>query len=141
MTNGDKIRRMRDEELVEFIDIYSVEDVCRRRCAKTGVERYSCTSYGEGCKRGILQWLKQEVCEDAGSFDINSLYPSQMVKPTIKPEVRHGRWEILYENSPTVYCSECGAASHRKLAKGFKGCPYCLCVIDALEVVEDAGAY
>lgn len=65
MTNGDRIRKMTDEELAAFIDIYDIEDICRTRCAKTGEARERCMCYGEECKGNILAWLKQEVSEDA----------------------------------------------------------------------------
>ena len=67
ITNADRIRQMTDEELAEFIDIYDIEDICRTRCAKTGEARERCMCYGEECKWNIMQWLKQEVSEDAGS--------------------------------------------------------------------------
>jgi hypothetical protein len=50
MTNGDKIRAMTDEELAVFI--------CDSICAHATCGFYSC----ETC---ALQWLKQEVSEDA----------------------------------------------------------------------------
>ena len=65
LTNADRIRHMTDEELAEFIDIYDIEDICKTRCAKTGEARERCMCYGEECKGNILQWLKQEVSEDA----------------------------------------------------------------------------
>jgi hypothetical protein len=67
MTNADRIRQMTDEELAEFIDIYDIEDICRTRCAKTGEARERCMCYGEQCVNNILQWLKREVSEDAGT--------------------------------------------------------------------------
>lgn len=63
-TNGDRIRQMTDEELAAFIYIYSIEDICRTRCA---VVNYQDCMAGERCKLHILEWLKQEVREDAGS--------------------------------------------------------------------------
>ncbi len=54
MTNADKIRRMTDEELRDFIDHIAYE--CRIACAKDGI---SCNS--TMCKDGILQWLTMEV--------------------------------------------------------------------------------
>jgi hypothetical protein len=53
--------------------------------------------------------------------------------PTIEPEVRHGRWENIDPSFAHVYCSECGAASDKHLAKRYKGCPFCLCVMDATD--------
>lgn len=64
-TIGDRIRQKTDEELAEFIDIDDIEDICRTRCAKTGEARERCMCYGEQCVNNILQWLKQEVSEDA----------------------------------------------------------------------------
>lgn len=47
-------------------------------------------------------------------------------QPTIESEtVRHGCWVSNYEESPTVYCSECGAGAGKALAKWYKCCPYC----------------
>jgi hypothetical protein len=66
-TNADRIRQMTVEELAAFIDIYDIEDICKTRCAKTGEARERCMCYGEQCVNNILQWLKQEVSEDAGS--------------------------------------------------------------------------
>lgn len=61
MTNGDKIRQMTDEDLAAFIDIFSVEDICRTRCA---IVNYQDCMGGKKCKGNILAWLKQE-CKDA----------------------------------------------------------------------------
>lgn len=52
---------------------------------------------------------------------------------TIEPEVRHGRWENIDPSFAHVYCSECGAAADKHLAKRYKGCPFCLCVMDATD--------
>lgn len=61
MTNGDKIRQMTDEELVESIGL-----ACKRCLYSNG----ECDSgYGEGCITGNLEWLKQEASEDAGTND------------------------------------------------------------------------
>lgn len=56
MTNGDKIRAMTDEELLEFLidsDFNFCED-CINRC--------TCGDY-EGCREAmlILNWLKERV--------------------------------------------------------------------------------
>ena len=53
--------------------------------------------------------------------------------PTIEPEVRYGRWETINPLYSNVYCSECGAAADKYLAKRYKGCPFCLCVIDSTD--------
>lgn len=58
-------------------------------------------------------------------------YVSEM--PTIEPEVRHGRWETIDPSFSSVYCSECGAAADKYLAKRYKGCPFCLCVMSATD--------
>lgn len=57
-TNGGRIRQMTDEELATFIDIYSIEDICRTRCA---VVNYQDCMQSERCKLHILEWLKQEA--------------------------------------------------------------------------------
>lgn len=49
-------------------------------------------------------------------------------------EVRHGRWENIDPSFAHVYCSECGAAADKHLAKRYKGCPFCLCVMDAPDI-------
>jgi hypothetical protein len=57
-----------------------------------------------------------------------ALMPEIEAKP-----VKHGRWETINPIYANVYCSECGAASDKHLAKRYKGCPYCLCVMDATD--------
>lgn len=61
-------------------------------------------------------------------------YESILQVPTIdaKP-VRHGRWETIDSSFAHVYCSECGAAADKYLAKRYKGCPFCLCVMDVTD--------
>jgi hypothetical protein len=60
VTNGDRIRAMTDDE--ELLSAIGLE--CYR-CAYCNGE---CDSgYGEGCIAGNLEWLKQEVSEDAES--------------------------------------------------------------------------
>ena len=55
--------------------------------------------------------------------------------PTIEAEpVRRGRWETINPLYTNVYCSECGAAADKYLAKRYKGCPFCLCVMDATDM-------
>ena len=55
-------------------------------------------------------------------------------QPTIEAEpVRHGRWENIDQSFAHVYCSECGAASDKHLVKRYKGCPFCLCIMDATD--------
>lgn len=51
-------------------------------------------------------------------------------QPTIKPEVRHGRWEKIPGMNNTVFCSECLAAANKELAMKYKGCPFCLARMD-----------
>ena len=54
MTNADKIRQMTDEELAEWLD----------ECAGCNI----CTKHPVcdiDCFHGYLEWLKQEVTEDA----------------------------------------------------------------------------
>ena len=60
MTNADRIRQMTDEELAEFLDKDASYTclICARRDAKD-----SCVDYV--CKNVVLEWLKQEVSEDA----------------------------------------------------------------------------
>ena len=57
MTNADRIRQMTDEELVESLGL-----ACKR-CAF--VDGRKCSGQDEECADGNLQWLKQEVSEDA----------------------------------------------------------------------------
>ena len=57
-TNGDRIRQMTDDE--ELLSTIGTE--CYRCAYRNG----ECDSgYGEGCIAGNLEWLKQEVQEDA----------------------------------------------------------------------------
>lgn len=60
-TNGDKIRAMTDEELAEFID--TVTDCCSDgwMCDKCPIKSIGCD------KDSFIEWLKQEVSEDAES--------------------------------------------------------------------------
>lgn len=55
-TNGDRIRRMTDDELA---------DVLQGQCACCAYRLTGCTE--KECKGGALKWLKQEVSEDAGT--------------------------------------------------------------------------
>lgn len=59
MNNADRLRQMTDEELVKSIGL-----ACKR-CV------YRTASIGEcadrDCTDGNLEWLKQEVSEDAGT--------------------------------------------------------------------------
>ena len=59
-TNGDRIRRMTDEELSEMLDIWDVEEVCEYCIYHVDLACHN------KCYAGILAWLKQEVSEDAG---------------------------------------------------------------------------
>ena len=52
MTNGDKIRKMSDEELAEFIDSHVP---CFEFCM---CDHYICK---EKCKEGKEKWLKSEA--------------------------------------------------------------------------------
>lgn len=49
---------------------------------------------------------------------------------TIEPEVRRGHWEDIPGMDNTVFCSECLAAANKKLAMRYKGCPFCLAVMN-----------
>lgn len=57
MTNGDRIRQMTDEELAELFDKCADCQMCIDNPSKCKME----------CIDGYMQWLKQEVSEDAGS--------------------------------------------------------------------------
>lgn len=56
MTNADRIRQMTDEELARFLRNFDMCIVCQAECTK----EYP-------CNKGIMEWLKQDVIEDAGS--------------------------------------------------------------------------
>lgn len=58
LTNGDLIRQMADEELVEDIGL-----ACRH-CQYFNMENMICTEPDKDCTEGNLEWLKQEVGED-----------------------------------------------------------------------------
>jgi hypothetical protein len=66
---------------------------------------------------------------DARQVDLDTIDSA----PTIELEVRHGRWETIDPSFSSVYCSECGAAADKYLAKRYKGCPFCLCVMSATD--------
>lgn len=58
-SNGDRIRQMTDEELAEWLAEHGNCRVCawyKKECVKHVT-----------CKRGVAEWLKQEVIEDAGT--------------------------------------------------------------------------
>lgn len=54
MTNGDKIRNMSNEELIQTL---SGSKCCM--CAY----KYMSNCFGENCNDGVAKWLKQEVEE------------------------------------------------------------------------------
>lgn len=56
-TNGDRIRKMTDEELAEFFDKISDCQTCIDNPSECHVE----------CIDSRSKWIKQEVSEDAGS--------------------------------------------------------------------------
>lgn len=53
LTNGDRIRQMTDEELAEHINDY----ICDHAECRADIK----------CSECKMQWLKQEVSEDAGT--------------------------------------------------------------------------
>lgn len=67
MTNADKIRAMKDEELAEWIDKQYNQN--RLDCESIGCYncmRYNTHHYPNDCgdcewKNGVLSWLKEEV--------------------------------------------------------------------------------
>lgn len=59
-TNGDRIRRMTDEEISEMLDIWDVEEVCEYCIYHVDLACHN------KCYAGILAWLKQEANENAG---------------------------------------------------------------------------
>lgn len=60
-TNGDKIRAMTDEELADWLtDGHDNCDICAL-CS------FGACRLESICEEGVLEWLKQEVIEDAGS--------------------------------------------------------------------------
>lgn len=61
MTNGDRIRQMTDEELAEMLLL----STCYFGCNKC---KYHSNCIGKNCTQAALEWLKQEVSEDAGSI-------------------------------------------------------------------------
>ena len=62
MTNGDRIRQMTDEELVMALDTDCNRCAKSQNCNLCGTP----VSYGV-CVKGNIEWLKQEVIEDAGT--------------------------------------------------------------------------
>lgn len=62
-TNGDKIRAMTDEELADWLtDGHDKCDICKL-CS------FGACRIESECEKGVLEWLKQEVREDAGTDD------------------------------------------------------------------------
>ena len=63
MTNGDKIRAMTDEELLEFLMNLDFEfcEYCtvRSTCSDHCTVRSTCSDH-EGCQETILKWLKEK---------------------------------------------------------------------------------
>ena len=60
-TNGDKIRAMTDEELADWLtDGHDKCDICKL-CS------FGACRIESECEKGVLEWLKQEVSEDAGT--------------------------------------------------------------------------
>jgi hypothetical protein len=57
-TNGDRIRQMTDEELAEMLLL----STCYFGCNKC---KYHGKCNGKSCTEAALEWLKQEVSEDA----------------------------------------------------------------------------
>lgn len=58
-TNGDRIRKMTDEELAVMLDIHEINEVCNY-CAY--YHNYACHN---GCYAGILEWMQKEADKDA----------------------------------------------------------------------------
>ncbi len=57
-SNADRIRQMTDEELAEFLDNNGIDcDMCNKHPAQCDHE----------CYCGIVEFLKSEVSEDAGT--------------------------------------------------------------------------
>jgi hypothetical protein len=61
MTNGDKIRQMNDEELAEWSLNICNSCVYKSECCTYISIKEQNGSHDEGCKDGILAWLKSEV--------------------------------------------------------------------------------
>ena len=57
MTNGDKIRKLTDKELVRFLDDYGV---ILQFCPSEDVDCNGETN----CKRCWIKWIQEEVQED-----------------------------------------------------------------------------
>lgn len=57
-TNGDNIRQMTDEEIAEMLLL----STCYFRCDKC---KYYNNCIGKSCTEAALEWLKQEVGDDA----------------------------------------------------------------------------
>ena len=97
-------------------------DLIDREVARTTICE-KCENYST-----VLQECK--LSDGGGWCKVFSLYdvPTVDAKP-----VRHGRWENIDPSFAHVYCSECGAAADKHLAKRYKGCPFCLCVMDATD--------
>lgn len=76
-------------------------------------------------------------CSKEG-HDIREMLDEIEALPAIEAEsVRHGHWVIINPLYSNVYCSECGASADKYIAKWYKGCPFCLCVMDATDTNVD----
>lgn len=84
-------------------------------------------------------WIDDEDFVDGYNTAIKDMREAINELPTVEAEpVRCGRWENIPEMNNTVFCSECGAAADKYLAKSYKGCPFCLCVMSATDT-NDGG--
>lgn len=62
MTNAERIRNMKDEELANLL--FAVDtNICNFCAAQRSNVYYDCEE--ESCEKSVLAWLKQEVSEDA----------------------------------------------------------------------------
>lgn len=96
-------------------------DLINRDHAAQAIEAYLCSQCDYDTER-------DPECITCPHLDGDEILKSV---PTIEPEVRHGRWENIPGMNNTVFCSECGAAADKYLAKRYKGYPFCLCVMSA----------
>jgi hypothetical protein len=62
MTNADKLRSMTDEQLAEWLEVFSYEF---SECRCCGLKIKSGSNCENSCSDGLLKWLKQEHKENS----------------------------------------------------------------------------
>ena len=83
-------------------------------------------------ERNDLSYMSEQELEYVKSIvsKFTEILADENCTPTIDAQlVKHGKWETI-SGSSNVFCSECGAAAEKYLANRYKGCPFCLCIME-----------